>query len=325
AFKKIFGSSESKEVLISFLDALIYRGESRINDLEIIDPYNAGYTTELKDTYLDVKAVLNDGSTVIIEMQVLNLPAFDKRVIYNLAKTYSNQLKSGQGYSKLKPVIALTITDFTMFEQTSGYLTRFLFQEEQEKFIYQNQDLTMVFVELPKFSRRLEDLETASEKWIYFLKEAPNLEAIPDTFLDAVAHGGNPQDRAASLSEIPGIAQALTIANQANMSRKDLDELHKREVFMEDRKGEIRQALEEGKQEGREQGREEGKQEGREEARLLMQGLISRQLEGKLGAIPSEILDKIQQLSLDQLEGLGVAMADFTTSVDLSNWLRDNQ
>jgi len=124
------------------------------------------------------------------------------------------------------------------------------------------------------------------------MKEAPNLEAIPDT-----------------LSEIPEIAQALTIANQANMSRKDLEELHKREVFMEDRKGEIRQALEQG----------------REEGRLLMQGLISRQLEGKLGAIPSEILEEIQQLSVEQLESLGVAMADFSTSVDLSNWLHDNQ
>ncbi|NEO14054.1 MULTISPECIES: Rpn family recombination-promoting nuclease/putative transposase [unclassified Moorena] len=300
AFKKIFGSSESKEVLISFLNALIYQGESRINNLDIIDPYNAGYTTELKDTYLDVKAILNDGSTVIIEMQVLNVPAFDKRVIYNLAKTYANQLKSGQGYYKLKPVIALTITDFTMFEETDRYLTRFVFKEDQDNFIYRNQHLSMVFVELPKFSRGLEDLETASEKWIYFMKEAPNLEAIPDT-----------------LSEIPEIAQALTIANQANMSRKDLEELHKREVFMEDRKGEIRQALEEG--------REEGKLEGREEGRLLMQGLISRQLEGKLGAIPSEIIEGIQQLSLEQLEGLGVAMADFSTSVDLSNWLHDNQ
>ncbi|NEO08947.1 MULTISPECIES: Rpn family recombination-promoting nuclease/putative transposase [unclassified Moorena] len=292
AFKKIFGSSESKEVLISFLNALIYQGESRINNLDIIDPYNAGYTTELKDTYLDVKAILNDGSTVIIEMQVLNVPVFDERVIYNLAKTYGNQLKSGERSSKRKPVIALTITDFTMFEETDRYLTRFVFKEEQKNFIYRNEHLTMVFVELPKFSRSLEHLETASEKWIYFMKEAPNLEAIPDT-----------------LSEIPEIAQALTIANQANMSRKDLEELHKREVFMEDRKGEIRQALEQG----------------REEGRLLMQGLISRQLEGKLGAIPSEILEGIQQLSLEQLEGLGVAMADFTSSVDLSNWLRNNQ
>lgn len=38
AFKKIFGSSESKEILISFLNALIYEGNPTIQDLEIINP-----------------------------------------------------------------------------------------------------------------------------------------------------------------------------------------------------------------------------------------------------------------------------------------------
>ena len=38
AFKKIFGSAESKDILISFLNALIYEGNSTIEDLEIINP-----------------------------------------------------------------------------------------------------------------------------------------------------------------------------------------------------------------------------------------------------------------------------------------------
>ncbi len=88
AFKKIFGSSESKDILVSFLNALIYGGNPKIKDLEIIDPYNAGSLVELKDSYLDVKAVLDDESTVLVEMQVLNVDAFGKRVVYNLAKTY---------------------------------------------------------------------------------------------------------------------------------------------------------------------------------------------------------------------------------------------
>ncbi|NEP89345.1 MAG: hypothetical protein F6K18_22290 [Okeania sp. SIO2C2] len=66
AFKKIFGSTESKDILISFLNALIYGGESMIQDWEIIDPYNPGDTISLKDSYLDVKAILNDGSNLII-------------------------------------------------------------------------------------------------------------------------------------------------------------------------------------------------------------------------------------------------------------------
>ncbi|MBP0016199.1 MAG: Rpn family recombination-promoting nuclease/putative transposase, partial [Cyanobacteria bacterium SBLK] len=111
AFKKIFGSNESKDILISFLNALVYEGRSQIQDLDILDPYTGGSNIDLKDSYLDVKAVLSDGTIVIIEMQVLNVAAFEKRVIYNLSKTYANQLKSGQGYSYLRPVIALTITD----------------------------------------------------------------------------------------------------------------------------------------------------------------------------------------------------------------------
>lgn len=111
AFKKIFGSTDSKDILISFLNALLYDEQPTIEDLEILDRYSPSVVRGIKDTYLDVKATITGNKTVIIEMQVLNVPAFDKRVLYNAAKAYSTQLKSGEGYSKLKPVIALTLTD----------------------------------------------------------------------------------------------------------------------------------------------------------------------------------------------------------------------
>jgi predicted transposase/invertase (TIGR01784 family) len=68
AFKKIFGSSESKDILISFLNAMIYEGNSIIEDLEIINPNLPPRVQGLKDTYLDVKAKLKNGTIVIIEM-----------------------------------------------------------------------------------------------------------------------------------------------------------------------------------------------------------------------------------------------------------------
>ncbi|NEO58643.1 MAG: hypothetical protein F6K54_39720 [Okeania sp. SIO3B5] len=48
-------------------------------------------------------------------MQILNVEYFEKRVIYNLAKAYGNQLDAGQGYMMLQPFIALTIADFVLF------------------------------------------------------------------------------------------------------------------------------------------------------------------------------------------------------------------
>jgi hypothetical protein len=42
AFKKIFGSDQSQDILISFLNAIVYQGETFITSLEIIDPYAPG-------------------------------------------------------------------------------------------------------------------------------------------------------------------------------------------------------------------------------------------------------------------------------------------
>ncbi len=61
----------------------------------------------------------------------------------------------------------------------------------------------MVFVELPKFHKSLEELETITDKWIYFLKEAPSLDIIPD-----------------KMGEVAEINRALSIANSANLSRQ---------------------------------------------------------------------------------------------------------
>ncbi len=146
AFKKIFGSNQSKKILISFLNALIYDSQSIIQDLEIIDPYNAGNSVDLKDTYLDVEAILNDKTIVIIKMQVLNVAAFEKRVVYNLSKTYTNQLKIGEGYLKLNPVIALTITDFIIIEESQDVIHKFVFKEEEKNFQYKDWELKMIFV-----------------------------------------------------------------------------------------------------------------------------------------------------------------------------------
>ena len=39
AFKRIFGSEQSREVLIDFLDAVLYGSRGIIADLEILNPW----------------------------------------------------------------------------------------------------------------------------------------------------------------------------------------------------------------------------------------------------------------------------------------------
>jgi predicted transposase/invertase (TIGR01784 family) len=234
AFKRIFGSSESKNILKSFLNALIYEGKPIIEDLEIIDPALAAPIAGLKDTYLDVKAKINEGKTVIIEMQVLNVSAFAKRVIYNAAKTYATQLGKGEGYSKLKPVIALTITDFEMFEDDPDVVSHFVFKQTKRLFDYPDPEIELFFVELPKFNKSLEELETLTDKWIYFMKNAPYLGVIPN-----------------QMEEISELKEAFTIANEANLSPAELEDLGKREMVIEDQRNAVRKGIEEGMEAGR--------------------------------------------------------------------------
>jgi predicted transposase/invertase (TIGR01784 family) len=276
AFKKIFGSAESKDILISFLNALIYNAEPTIEDLEIIDPYLPPSIQGLKDSYLDVKARLKDGSLVIIEMQVLNVDSFSKRILYNAAKTYSLQLQAGEGYRFLKPVIALTLTDFVMFPESEELISRFIFKEKSKNFSYLENEFSLIFIELPKFHKMLEELETLTEKWIYFMQTARTLDSIP-----------------APLIGIPEFQKAFQIADRANLSRKDLEDLEKREMFIYDQQGVILYA----QNEGRQQGIQEGRQEGWQEAQLE----IARQ---SLDLLDDDTIARITQLPMEAVRNL---------------------
>ncbi|EDX74312.1 conserved hypothetical protein [Coleofasciculus chthonoplastes PCC 7420] len=287
AFKKIFGSEQSKEILISFLNAIVYDGDQVIKDLTIVNPYNPGQTLSLKDTYLDVKAVLADGSIVVIEMQIASMAAFNKRVAYNLAKAYANQLVKGEDYPRLNPAMAVTITDFILFQETEDVINKFVFQEREKKFEILNQELQLIFVELPKFNKTLSELTSLTDKWIYFLREAAMLEDIPE-----------------SLGEVSEIKFALNLANQANMTVEELDIVDRRGMMLQDEKGRIIYAEQKGEQKG--------------ESRLIL-----RLLKKRFGEISVETSRQVQNLSIEDLESLGEDFLEFDSLEDLENWLME--
>ena len=275
AFKKIFGSITSKDILISFLNAMLYQGKDTIADLEILDSYQAPKIKGMKDSFLDVKAVLNDRSTVIIEMQVLNVVGFEKRVLYNAAKAYSIQLGVGDDYTLLNPVIALTITDFEMFPHSSKVISTFALREKEDMTSYSD-DIELVFVELPKFKKSLEVLDSLSDKWIYFLSNANKLETVPT-----------------SMEQEPAINHAFQVAQQSQLTRDELETLEQQAKILHDYQNSLAYA----KQKAREEGKKEGKKEGKEEVALE----IARQL---LDVLDLETIALKTGLSLEVLRSL---------------------
>ena len=272
AFKKVFGSENSKDILLSFLNSML---DLDIVDLIIEDPYNVPKLQGMKDTAVDVKATLQDKTKVIIEMQILNHDGFESRILYNTAKNYANQLDSGDKYHLLNPVIALTIVNFTMFD-FKKYKSSFKLLEK-DNFTKYKDDIELVFIELPKMNKELQECENIEERWIYFIKNARKLDLIPN-----------------NLDE--NLAEAFKIASTANMSRDEIEIQEKREEFLFIQKNSIEKAKRDGLEEGREKGREEGREEGKEQEKLKNALIMVKEF----GLEPKDVAKKLD-LSLDEL------------------------
>jgi len=225
AFRKIFGNENKKEILISFLNAVLKLEKgNRIKKVKLINPYQFPRIKGQKATIIDVKAQDENHHTYIIEMQVTEKECLDKRIQYYAAKGYVNQIDKGDDYTKLKGMIFIGILNFKYFAGTK-YLSRHLILDAET---HENKlkDFEFNFIELPKFKKKkVEDLETVIEKWTYFIKNAKKLTVIPE----------NTDDE--------GLKEAYIEADRHNWTKEELEEYEYAEMREQDERGQIELAV----------------------------------------------------------------------------------
>jgi len=295
AFKRLFGSTKNEDVLISFLNAVLYAGVDQIQTVQILNPYMPGETRYDKETYVDVRAKLDDGREVLIEMQMLNVGGFAQRVLYNAAKAYGSQLDRRGDYLGIHAVIGLTITNFKLFNDEVKWHTHFVLREATSGMNYPgDNNIELVFVELPKFDIKHADLTRKEDQWTLFLKEGEMLDQTTQDYLMAD----------------PVIKRAFENLERAELNGAERYELEAREIWLRDRITE--------KKYDRAEGRAEGRVEGRAEALLQM---TLMQLTYKFGSLSDLLEDRIKRLKLTQLEQLIKDLLKFTTAADLQLWL----
>ncbi|HEY0096178.1 MAG TPA: Rpn family recombination-promoting nuclease/putative transposase, partial [Archangium sp.] len=173
-FKKLFGTEEHKPLLVALLNGLLELDEAhRVVEVELLSPEQRPLVQELRNSSVDVKCVDARGSRYVVEMQVLNVEGFEKRVVYNVAKAYTTQLQRGQHYPDLDDVIGVTICDFELWPRNEApqvpMLSRWCMQEQHGGARGLRQ-LQFVFLELPKYDTTRPPC-TAVEKWAYFFRE----------------------------------------------------------------------------------------------------------------------------------------------------------
>lgn len=283
AFKRIFGSERNHDILIHFInDMLGFEGEHKIQSVSFLKTSQDPEIAYKKQSLLDVLCVDEQGRQYIVEMQVAKAPGFEKRAQYYAAKAYSRQLNEGDNYSQLKEIIFLAITDFVMFPNKEGYLSKHVILDEQLH-TRDLQDFSFTFLELPKFHKSIDGLKTMVEKWAYFFKYADET---------------NEKDLAKIAGSDQVIERAYEELNRFSWSDIELNTYEQEEKHERDnrviREAQLAEAEAKGKAEGKAEGKAIGEAKLLEEKKsiarkLLAQGLSTQSIFEITGLKPDEL------------------------------------
>ena len=293
-FKRLFGSEENKDVLIAFLNVML-------EDVDIVDVFfipteHLGETEDDRKAVFDISCKCSDGRTFIIEMQKGHQKHFRDRALFYTSYPINEQGRIARGKHDqmneermekglpkldfkwdfgLKPVIVVAILNFS-FEHGDGwpderYHSSYRLREDLSNDVM-TESLRFVFMELGRFKKRLDELQTRHDKWMYAFCHIHELRQRPDVFHEKEFR------RLFSLSKI------------INFTPEEYKQYLLSLKHMSDYLNTIETSHDKGLAEGMKKGREEGLNEAVK--KMLAAGL------------PAEQIASIMMIPVEQIEAL---------------------
>ena len=173
-FKYLFTTDRIS--LNSLLSYILYPDKSNsIEVLEILSTENSPIFLGAKNSFLDLKVRDKENTIFQIELQVAEQISYIKRSLYYASTLIHNQLKTGESYFKLSPVIQINILDFLIFKNQT-IINWFLLKERTNPELVLTEDLQMIYIELPKLKKSsVEELDSGIDIWLYLLKYSQTL------------------------------------------------------------------------------------------------------------------------------------------------------
>jgi len=259
-FKKLFGEKPSKPLLLDFLNELLIEQEGPIKNITYLNTEHLGSSPLDRRAIFDIYCENERGEKFIVELQKAKQTYFKDRTLFYATFPIQEQAKQNDWDFKLKAVYTVAILDF-VFEEDKADIHKYRYDVkltdiETCKVFYDK--LTFIYLELPKFNKKIDELSTNFEKWLFVLKNLHKLDKIPDQLKDK------------------RFEKLFAIAEVAHFTREELKSYEDSKKFYRDIKNSMDTAFEEGKEEGKEEGHKQGKIEG------IKKGKAAGLKEGKL-------------------------------------------
>ena len=290
AFVKIF---KNENRLRGFLNATLrLEAGARIQKITLLPSREIPDIGQGKESLFDLKCTDEAGNIFVVEMQNRREGHFLKRAQYYGAKTYASQLKRGDDYSAepeaeeeqppldeaerhkgLVPVVVVAVSAKRLFPKHIDCVSfhRTLEQKTKEQHLFA---LTYVFIELPKFKKPDNALETVEDEWLHFLKYARKDQAPPDTITDKY------------------VLDAYKALERFNWTDVEFDAYDRARLRREIAEDNLAESYQEGVEEGIEKGIEKGKIT---VAKALLQDGVSLAVIAKASGLSLEALQQLQQ------------------------------
>ena len=283
-FKRVFAYKGNESVLKDFLEALL---KIEIRGIKITNPEIIPYEKGEKRGLLDIKAEINDGTMIDVELQMKNEKNTEERATEYMGKMISEQLQVGDSYQKLKKSIVIFITNYNFLNRNSYHsVGRMKFdktlKDEYVDMGFKIEDeiaskyIEVHYIELPKFKKRELSKFTKLDQWMCIFTQ--NKEGI------MLAEKENKE-----------IEKAINTLDFLSKDPKER-ERHNSIVMAEyNRLVSEQNFFEEGKEKGRKEGKIEGKREEKIEIvkKMLKEKLLIEMIE-KLTGLSKEEIEKIK-------------------------------
>jgi predicted transposase/invertase (TIGR01784 family) len=189
-FKRVFSI---KEVMLKFLNSIL-DVEGGIKDLQYGNPEKLGFSKYDRKAVYDLYCITGNGEHVIVEIQSAPQVYFIDRTLTYIARLINAQSEKGKKWNfELPKIYSVNILDFT-FEEAMKPLGVEIKKTDKNKYVSKVQlidcdtkelfydKLTLVYIELPNFSKELKDVKTFFEQWVFIIKHLHELNDLPKEF-----------------------------------------------------------------------------------------------------------------------------------------------
>jgi predicted transposase/invertase (TIGR01784 family) len=187
-FKRLFGEEPNKDLLLDFLNELLKAEQGQITNITYLKTEQLGVSMDDRKAIFDIYCENEKGEKFIVELQKTKQNFFKDRTVYYSTFPIREQAKRSDWNFELKAVYTIAILDF-IFDDDKQEPEKYrydvkLTDMETNRIFYDK--LTFIYLEMPKFNKSIEQLDTRFDKWLYVLRNLNRLDRIPDKLKEKI-------------------------------------------------------------------------------------------------------------------------------------------